>query len=63
MVFGFDFQPSSNPPLLVTVWFGANDAADPNAFHGFLHVPPEEYNANLQEIIAHVKVLYSVISC
>ncbi|CAM6108707.1 unnamed protein product [Calypogeia fissa] len=47
--------PSSNPLLLVTVFFGANDAAIPNAIHAHLHVPLEEYNENLHKIIAHIK--------
>lgn len=49
--------PSSNPPLLVTVFFGANDAADPKAGHGMAHVPLQEYTENLHEIVAHIKKL------
>ncbi|CAM6108985.1 unnamed protein product [Calypogeia fissa] len=47
--------PSSTPPLLATVSFGANDASDPVATHGMLHVSLEEYAENLRKIIAHIK--------
>ncbi|CAM6125924.1 unnamed protein product [Calypogeia fissa] len=52
---------SSNPPLLVTVFFGANDAAVSHAeFKSDTieqHVPLPEYKENLHKIVAHLKNL------
>ncbi|CAM6098249.1 unnamed protein product [Calypogeia fissa] len=47
--------PSSNPPILVTVGFGANDSSDPNASHKILSVPVAEYGQNLRKIVTHLK--------
>eukprot|EP01018_Ginkgo_biloba_P009752 Gb_07780 [translate_table: standard] len=49
------FPPSCKPPLVVTVFFGANDAALPGRNRELLHVPLTEYKENLQHIIAHLK--------
>jgi lysophospholipase L1-like esterase len=54
----FPLMASSTPAdqqprhLLVTVWFGANDAALPSER---AHVPLVEYEANLRAIVAHAK--------
>eukprot|EP00252_Welwitschia_mirabilis_P003544 TRINITY_DN1360_c0_g1_i3.p1 TRINITY_DN1360_c0_g1~~TRINITY_DN1360_c0_g1_i3.p1 ORF type:complete len:239 (+),score=47.51 TRINITY_DN1360_c0_g1_i3:199-915(+) len=42
-------------PAVVTVFFGANDAALPGKRGGRQHVPSEEYKQNLHRIIAHLK--------
>ncbi|KAI5070165.1 hypothetical protein GOP47_0014508 [Adiantum capillus-veneris] len=44
-------------PALVTIFFGANDAALPDRSHKRQHVPVPEYKANLCEIISAVKSL------
>ncbi|KAL3691287.1 hypothetical protein R1sor_004938 [Riccia sorocarpa] len=46
---------SSKPPLLVTVFFGANDAAFPDRGKRAQHVPLPEYKDNLRKIVAHLK--------
>eukprot|EP01018_Ginkgo_biloba_P001151 Gb_05171 [translate_table: standard] len=46
---------SSEAPLVVTVFFGANDAALRERSSGRQHVPLEEYKQNLQHIVAHLK--------
>ncbi|KAL2622658.1 hypothetical protein R1flu_002863 [Riccia fluitans] len=46
---------SSNPPLLVTVFFGANDAALPDRGSKRQHVPLSEYKDNLRRIVVHLK--------
>eukprot|EP00249_Psilotum_nudum_P011464 c23192_g1_i2 orf=284-958(+) len=46
---------ASQPPLLVTVFFGANDAALPDSCSARQHVPIPEYKHNLQRIISHLK--------
>ncbi|BBN12870.1 isoamyl acetate esterase [Marchantia polymorpha subsp. ruderalis] len=46
---------SPNPPLLVTVFFGANDAALPDRGSRAQHVPLVEYKENLRKIVAHLK--------
>jgi lysophospholipase L1-like esterase len=51
----FPFPGAQPPPLLVTVFFGANDAADPTATHGSVHVPLEEYRGNLHKIVSHIR--------
>ncbi|PSC75981.1 GDSL esterase lipase [Micractinium conductrix] len=43
------------PPRLVTVWFGANDAALPDRASARQHVPLPEYRANLDAIVAHLR--------
>lgn len=40
---------------LVTIFFGANDAARPDAGSGKQNIPLDEYSANLKKIIEHVK--------
>jgi lysophospholipase L1-like esterase len=42
-------------PSLVTVWFGANDAALPDGDAKVQHVPLDDYRANLQTIVAMFK--------
>lgn len=53
--------PSSNPPLLVTVFLGANDAAltpiELSTATINQEVPLPEYKANLHKIVAHLKKL------
>ncbi|KAL3691288.1 hypothetical protein R1sor_004939 [Riccia sorocarpa] len=46
---------SSKPPLLVTVFFGANDAGFPDRGKEAQHVPLPEYKDNLRKIVAHLK--------
>ncbi|KAJ7516622.1 hypothetical protein O6H91_22G064800 [Diphasiastrum complanatum] len=46
-----------NPPVLVTVFFGANDAALPDRKSKAQHVPLSEYKENLQRIVSHLKGL------
>ena len=54
---GFLLQEALEPPLkLVTVFFGANDAALKDRIHQNQHVPLQEYKENLLSIISHVKV-------
>ncbi|CAM6100682.1 unnamed protein product [Calypogeia fissa] len=47
--------PSANPPLVVTVFLGANDAALPDRACKDSHVPLIEYTENLHRIVAHLK--------
>jgi isoamyl acetate esterase len=42
---------------LVTVWFGANDAALPDRTSKVQHVPVEEYTMNLKEMVERLKCL------
>lgn len=46
---------SSKPPLVVTVFFGANDAALLGRSNERQHVPLIEYKENLHRIITHLK--------
>lgn len=48
-------QVQSQAPLLVTVFFGANDATLPDRIHMRQHVPIPEYKENLRKIISHIK--------
>ncbi|KAL6493789.1 hypothetical protein OROGR_031698 [Orobanche gracilis] len=43
------------PPLAVTVFFGANDASLPDRNSAFQHVPLDEYKRNLLAIVAFFK--------
>lgn len=43
-------------PSLVTIFFGANDAALPDRDSRRQHVPLSEYKENLQRMIVHLKV-------
>ncbi|BDA43364.1 Isoamyl acetate-hydrolyzing esterase 1 homolog [Coccomyxa sp. Obi] len=45
------------PPELVTIFFGANDAALPDRLSARQHVPVEEYRGNLLSIVQHVQSL------
>ncbi|KAI3931319.1 hypothetical protein MKX01_040236 [Papaver californicum] len=45
----------SNPPIAVTIFFGANDAALLRRTSERQHVPVEEYKENLRKIIRHFK--------
>ena len=47
---------SAYPPAVVTVSFGANDAALPDRTSGKQHVPIPEYKRNLQAIVDHLLV-------
>ncbi|XP_057764357.1 GDSL esterase/lipase At5g45920-like [Salvia miltiorrhiza] len=49
------FPAGGDAPLAVTVFFGANDAALPDRYGGFLHVPLDEYKQNLLAIVAFFK--------
>lgn len=40
---------------LATIFFGANDAARPDASSGKQNIPLEEYKANLRAIVAHAR--------
>ncbi|KAK8955320.1 GDSL esterase/lipase [Platanthera guangdongensis] len=42
-------------PLVLTVFFGANDASLPDRSSGFQHVPLDEYQSNLRSIISFFK--------
>lgn len=42
---------------LVTVWFGANDAALPDRTSKVQHVPLEEYRSNIKDIVERLKCL------
>lgn len=48
-----------DPPIAVTVFFGANDACLPDRSSGFQHVPLPEYQANLRAICASLKERWS----
>ncbi|KAK8503983.1 hypothetical protein V6N13_092792 [Hibiscus sabdariffa] len=45
----------SEPPLAVTVFFGANDACLPDGYGAFQHVPVDEYKRNLHSIVSSLK--------
>lgn len=47
---------SEEPPLAVTVFFGANDASLPDRSSSFQHVPLDEYKQNLRSIVFILKV-------
>lgn len=44
------------PPLAITVFFGANDACLPDRCSAFQHVPLDEYKQNLLSIVSFLKV-------
>uniref|UniRef100_A0A0D6QZP6 Uncharacterized protein n=1 Tax=Araucaria cunninghamii TaxID=56994 RepID=A0A0D6QZP6_ARACU len=46
---------SSHPPSVVTVFFGANDAALLGRSNERQHVPLQEYKTNLHRIVTHLK--------
>ncbi|KAI4296882.1 hypothetical protein L6164_036801 [Bauhinia variegata] len=46
---------SSDTPIFVTVFFGANDASLPDRCSGFQHVPLHEYKQNLHSIVSFFK--------
>lgn len=50
-------EPTFRGAELVTVWFGANDAALPDRTSKVQHVPLEEYRANLKYIVDRLKSL------
>ncbi|KAL2936040.1 hypothetical protein RDABS01_019158 [Bienertia sinuspersici] len=45
----------AKPPVAVTIFFGANDAALPGRNSERQHVPTEEYKENLRKIVMHLK--------
>ncbi|KAE8669800.1 GDSL esterase/lipase [Hibiscus syriacus] len=45
----------ADPPLAVTVFFGANDACLPDGYAAFQHVPVDEYKQNLHSIVSSFK--------
>ncbi|KAI3864317.1 hypothetical protein MKX03_004525 [Papaver bracteatum] len=47
----------TNPPVAVTIFFGANDAALLGRTSERQHVPVEEYKENLRKIVYHFKEL------
>ncbi|CAK9275446.1 unnamed protein product [Sphagnum jensenii] len=49
------FPELSSPPDVVTVFFGANDAALPVPDGKHFHVPLPQYKANLHQIVSHIK--------
>ncbi|KAH9546864.1 hypothetical protein CY35_11G004000 [Sphagnum magellanicum] len=49
------FPKCSSPPDVVTVCFGANDAALPVPDGEKFHVPLPQYRANLHQIVSHIK--------
>ncbi|KAL8118351.1 GDSL esterase/lipase At5g62930 isoform X2 [Apium graveolens] len=46
---------AATPPLAVTIFFGANDAALSGRTSERQHVPVEEYKENLRKIVHHIK--------
>ncbi|KAH7284320.1 hypothetical protein KP509_34G049000 [Ceratopteris richardii] len=50
-------QGSQEAPAVVTIFFGANDAAPLDGKHAMQHVPLPEYKENLSKIISHIKFL------
>jgi lysophospholipase L1-like esterase len=46
----------SSPPDVITVFFGANDAALPVPEGKHFHVSLPQYKANLHQIASHIKV-------
>ncbi|XP_074381674.1 GDSL esterase/lipase At5g62930 isoform X3 [Apium graveolens] len=55
---------AATPPLAVTIFFGANDAALSGRTSERQHVPVEEYKENLRKIVHHIKCkCASSISC
>ncbi len=44
------------PPALVTIFFGANDAALADKLSASQHVPVAEYKRNLLDMIDHLHV-------
>ncbi|KAL1810330.1 hypothetical protein DCAR_0730020 [Daucus carota subsp. sativus] len=46
---------ATTPPLAVTIFFGANDAALSGRTSERQHVPIEEYKENLRKIVHHIK--------
>ena len=48
----FARPPQGQAHLLATVWFGANDAADPAAGNARQAVPLDEYEANVRALVA-----------
>ena len=53
----FPADAAAPQPDLVTVFFGANDAALPDRACARQHVPVEEYRANLKAIVGHLRAL------
>lgn len=49
-------QDGSAPPVAVTIFFGANDAALLGRNSQRQHVPLKEYRDNLRLIVQHLKV-------
>ncbi|EPS71510.1 hypothetical protein M569_03248, partial [Genlisea aurea] len=49
------FPQGSTPPLAVTLFFGANDAALLEGTGKRQHVPLEDYKQNLRRIVQHIK--------
>ena len=53
------FPAGAPPPLLVTVFLGANDASLPDKHSAQHHVPLDKYAANLRLIVSHVRTTYA----
>ncbi|KAL6997146.1 hypothetical protein U1Q18_007270 [Sarracenia purpurea var. burkii] len=54
-------QGSATPPVAVTIFFGANDAALVGRTSERQHVPIEEYKENLRRIVRHLKECSSTV--
>lgn len=52
----FLLQTCKSPPIAVTVFFGANDAALLGRTNERQYVPVEEYKENLKKIVHRLKV-------
>lgn len=52
----FLLQTCNSPPIAVTVFFGANDAALLGRTNERQYVPVEEYKENLKKIVHRLKV-------
>jgi lysophospholipase L1-like esterase len=53
------FPPDAEPPLVGTVFLGANDASLPDRSSAQHNVPVDAYATNLRSIVAHVRSTYA----
>jgi isoamyl acetate esterase len=53
------FPADAAPPLLVTIFLGANDASLPDRHSAQHHVPLDAYTSNLRKMVAHLRSTYS----
>ncbi|XWS60738.1 hypothetical protein CRYUN_Cryun07bG0061500 [Craigia yunnanensis] len=54
---------SKKPPVAITIFFGANDAALIGRNSERQHAPIEEYKENLRKIVNHLKLQFSSLHC